>query len=280
MSDNDKAIVAAMLKARELGVQMLASDCEAILSAAVEHCKHGEPSDEVYALRAKNAYLLAQLATNSIPPQPPCDNNHVADGCDLFAHAMPKSEDKPVEPKYFSITDGDNWFECPDDSAILDCLVHPIEVGAEYEVDASYGSFKQTYRVVKVPDEKDDDYLVELVSSSGRKLFTTPQPSTDVSELDQPRLTVRLVSFPESNGKRNWTAQIVRVGGFDGLVGTGGGITIAHGELWNRVAYEAERTKYLLGERDTEPHILDYGDDIKTPEEWAGEVHRQAHRER
>lgn len=88
----------------------------------------------------------------------------------------------------------------------------------------------------------------------------------------QPRLTVRLVSFPESNGKRNWTAQLVRVGGFDGLVGSAGGITVAHGELWNRVAFEFERTRYLLGERDSEPYILDYGDDIKTPEEWAGEI--------
>jgi len=44
------------------------------------------------------------------------------------------------------------------------------------------------------------------------------------------------------------------------------------GEYWNRVAYEAERTKLLIGERDTEPNILDYGDDITTPDQWAGEV--------
>lgn len=89
----------------------------------------------------------------------------------------------------------------------------------------------------------------------------------------QPRLTVRLQSFPESNGKRNWTALLVRVDAFDGLIGNCGGITVAHGELWNRVAYEAERARFLIGERDTEPWILDYGDDIKTPAEWAGEVH-------
>lgn len=88
----------------------------------------------------------------------------------------------------------------------------------------------------------------------------------------QPRLSVRLTSFPESNGKRNWTALLVRVEPWGGLVGNCGGISIAHGELWNRVAYEAERAKLLIGERDTEPDILDYGDDIKTPEEWRGEV--------
>lgn len=89
----------------------------------------------------------------------------------------------------------------------------------------------------------------------------------------QPRLTVRLTSFPESNGKRNWTALLVRVDPWNGLVGNCGGITVARGELWNRVAYEAERTKFLIGERDTEPFVLDYGDDISTPEEWAGEIH-------
>ena len=88
----------------------------------------------------------------------------------------------------------------------------------------------------------------------------------------QPRLTVRLVSFPESNGKRNWTALLVRADSWGGLVGNCGGITIDRGECWNRVAYEAERAKLLIGERDTEPNVLDYGEDISTPDEWAGEV--------
>lgn len=89
----------------------------------------------------------------------------------------------------------------------------------------------------------------------------------------QPRLTVRLRSFPESNGKRNWTALLVRVDRWGGLIGNCGGISLAQGELWNRVAYHAECARLLIGERDTEPHILDYGDDIHTPDEWAGEVH-------
>ena len=88
----------------------------------------------------------------------------------------------------------------------------------------------------------------------------------------QPRLTVKVLSFPESNGKRNWTALLVRVDAWGGLIGNCGGITIDRGECWNRVAYEAERAKLLIGERDTEPDIMDYGDDIHTPEEWAGEV--------
>lgn len=84
-------------------------------------------------------------------------------------------------------------------------------------------------------------------------------------------LTVRLTSFPESNGKRNWTALLVRKEPWNGLRGNAGGITLAHGEFWNRVAYEAERARFLIGERDTEPYIMDYGLDIKTPDEWTGE---------
>lgn len=87
----------------------------------------------------------------------------------------------------------------------------------------------------------------------------------------QPKLKVVIMKFPESNGKTNWTALLMREESFDGLIGNCGGISLARGELWNRVAYEAECTKYLIGLRDTEPFILDYGDDIKTPEEWGGE---------
>jgi hypothetical protein len=110
--------------------------------------------------------------------------------------------------------------------------------------------------------------------SNGGTNFSAASSDTTVSNpaLLQPRLTVKLRSFPESNGRQNWTAMLVRVDPWTGLVGSCGGITVARGELWNRVAYEAERTKLLIGERNTEPDILDYGDDIKNPEDWKGEV--------
>jgi hypothetical protein len=104
--------------------------------------------------------------------------------------------------------------------------------------------------------------------------YASTQPGFEHPALSDERieLTVRMQSFPESNGRRNWTAMFVRKVPWRGLIGNCGGITIARGELWNRVAYEAECAKMLIGERDTEPHILDYGDDIETPEEWAGET--------
>jgi hypothetical protein len=138
----------------------------------------------------------------------------------------------------------------------------------------------------------DDSRHVAKVSAFLRAAYPqrTPSPNvfdllSDLHDLDeelrnyQP-LTVRVVSFPESNGKRNWTAMIMRKEKWDGLIGNAGGITIARGEYWNRVAYAAEQARYLLNERDTEPFILDFGDDIETPEQWAGEVEGPSRAER
>lgn len=88
----------------------------------------------------------------------------------------------------------------------------------------------------------------------------------------QPRLEVNFNAWPESNGKTNWTVILRRTGKWDGLVGNSGGIMLARGELWNRIAYEAECARYLIGERATEPSILDYSEDIKSPDDWKGEI--------
>lgn len=88
-----------------------------------------------------------------------------------------------------------------------------------------------------------------------------------------PELFVTIKSYPESNGKRNWTAAIERVERVKNmLIGTAGGVCVqgGRGELWNRVAYAAEHARVLLGLRKSEPDILEYGDDVKTPEEWKG----------
>lgn len=127
-----------------------------------------------------------------------------------------------------------------------------------------------------VPEEENGDFngakywRKRFQQVNHERLRLISQAQGDARE--QPRLTVRLTSFPESNGKRNWTALLVREEKWGGLIGNAGGITVARGELWNRVAYEAERARFLLGQRGTEPFILDYGDDIETPEEWTGET--------
>ena len=113
------------------------------------------------------------------------------------------------------------------------------------------------------------DRWAEGVSALANKLKLVLKEHYD----SNPRLRVHLRGYPESNGKRNWTALLKRAeSGFPGLVGTNGGIVFSYGEYWNRVAFDAERARYLIGDRASEPHILSYATDMETSEGWGGEV--------
>lgn len=68
-----------------------------------------------------------------------------------------------------------------------------------------------------------------------------------------PALTVWYGSMPESNGKSNWTAILHRQGE---CISTG--ITIDRSEFSDRVRYEADRMRHLIGELQEEPDILAY----------------------
>lgn len=65
-------------------------------------------------------------------------------------------------------------------------------------------------------------------------------------------LTVWYGSMPETNGKSNWTATLCR----DGDVTRG--FTIARSEYPDRVRYEADCMRYLIGETAEKPDILTY----------------------
>jgi hypothetical protein len=68
------------------------------------------------------------------------------------------------------------------------------------------------------------------------------------------KLTVWYGSIPESNGKHNYTAILHR-----GDISKG--ITIERNEYPDRVRYEADRVRWMIGELDKEPFILDYDAD-------------------
>lgn len=76
----------------------------------------------------------------------------------------------------------------------------------------------------------------------------------------QPELTVWEGPMPESNGKSNFTAVLMRKGAnlFDGIAD---GMTIARSEYPDRVRYEADCVRWLIGELDNEPCIIDYDAD-------------------
>lgn len=71
-----------------------------------------------------------------------------------------------------------------------------------------------------------------------------------------PALTVWYGDMPETNGKTNWTAILHRKGE---CLSTG--ITIDRSEYPDRVRYEADRMRYLIGELEDEPDILEYDAD-------------------
>lgn len=133
--------------------------------------------------------------------------------------------------------------------------------------------FASAWSLVGGPFDSGDGHAEALAAKEElRRMVADALAQPAAADPAQPRLKVRLTSFPESNGKRNWTALLVREQPWGGLVGNCGGISLARGELWNRVAYEAQCAMYLIGARDTEPFILDFGDDIETPDQWKGEV--------
>ena len=72
------------------------------------------------------------------------------------------------------------------------------------------------------------------------------------------QLEVWYGSMPESNGKSNFTAILRRKGAsmFDT-----DGFTIARSEYPERVRYDADCVRYLIGEIDKKPFILDYDAD-------------------
>lgn len=68
------------------------------------------------------------------------------------------------------------------------------------------------------------------------------------------KLTVWYGSLPESNGKSNFTAILHR-----GDITKG--ITIERSEYPDRVRYEADRMRWMIGELSKEPWVLDYDAD-------------------
>lgn len=81
-----------------------------------------------------------------------------------------------------------------------------------------------------------------------------PQP-------DHRELTVWYGKMPESNGRENWTA-ILRPKAGDHMHGLLDGFCFARSEYPDRVRYEADRMRWIIGELSEKPHILAYDADL------------------
>lgn len=94
------------------------------------------------------------------------------------------------------------------------------------------------------------------VSATKDDYFDTPvylHPAP--SAMQRNCLRVWLGPMPESNGKTNWTAIL-----HNGDVTQG--ITLARSEYPDRVRYEADRVRWLLGDLDKKPFLMDYDTDL------------------
>lgn len=113
---------------------------------------------------------------------------------------------------------------------------------------------ERAYLPTYIIPESVEDALQEAALKHG---VAEPAPAQDEQ---QPPLTVWEGSMPESNGKSNFTAVLMRKGSdlFDGI---SGGMTIARSEYPDRVRYEADCVRWLIGEIKEEPCITDYDSD-------------------
>lgn len=100
-----------------------------------------------------------------------------------------------------------------------------------------------------------EDFNYDLMTlKKGSKLYEIPiTHKVDSCACD---LKVWYGSMPESNGNKNWTASLYRETGdkFDVM----GGFIIARSEYPDRVRYDADCLRHLIGEIKERPCILDY----------------------
>lgn len=107
---------------------------------------------------------------------------------------------------------------------------------------------------VSVPDamEMDDDF--DSAFEHGKAVgWNACRAAMLQGSESRPELTVWYGSMPETNGKTNWTAMLHRKGQHPW-----DGITIECSEYPDRVRYEADRMRHLIGELSEEPDILEY----------------------
>ncbi|ENB7005678.1 DUF551 domain-containing protein [Salmonella enterica] len=128
-----------------------------------------------------------------------------------------------------------------------------------------------------------DSYGLRTVNTSAdvaRKAWNACRAAMLQGADGKPELTVWYGSMPETNGKTNWTAMLHRKGQHPWE-----GITIDCSEYPDRVRYEADRMRHLIGELADEPDILAYdadahsgyvnpGNSPVTPDGWVACVER------
>lgn len=113
--------------------------------------------------------------------------------------------------------------------------------------DAEYNAKREIQRLNR-------EYPNDRTKRSAAPLYTRPQQAAQVA---QP-LTVWFDQMPESNGKRNWTVMLRRKDSEGLLGGIAYGVCFERTEYYDRARYAADRLRFLIGELDKEPDVLNY----------------------
>lgn len=143
-------------------------------------------------------------------------------------------------------------------------LLRPAAQEAEKPQESAKPTFEElakAYKLVHGPEKAHAMRWFMLgqkyAQEAAREQPAAPQPP---AQEDRIELTVWEGPMPESNGRSNFTAVLCRKSdkGFDRFAD---GFTIARSEYPDRVRYEADRVRYLIGEIDKRPRIIDYDAD-------------------
>lgn len=156
-------------------------------------------------------------------------------------------------------------------SAEIARVHHERAEAAQGGREAATAKFAETCPMTAESAAGGNSYDIELrryylLGWDDRANLAQPSPAREL-----PLLKVMSSPMPESNGKSNFTAILMRDGG-----DICDGFTIARSEYPDRVRYEADCVRWLIGELPEKPFILDYDADkhsgYKAPASQAGQV--------
>lgn len=115
------------------------------------------------------------------------------------------------------------------------------------------------------------DVSVEVLDGTTLQPSMSPVLVYSIPQATQEALTVWFGPMPESNGKKNWTVMLRRKESSRLLGSIASGVCFGRSEYYDRMRYEADRLRYLIGEIPTQPWILDYDAESKGPPETQAE---------
>lgn len=158
-----------------------------------------------------------------------------------------------IEELKASTQNASGMFEISEDTIcnLMSLLTAPP---APVSVPSGYSDFEEIWSSSTHPLTQDDemkDFAWHVWNACRAAMLQGAEP---VSQ--HPELTVWYGSMPETNGKTNWTAILHRKGE---CLSTG--ITIERSEYPDRVRYEADRVRHIIGELKEQPDILAYDAD-------------------